>query len=610
MSQSFSPLTPDQSELFQHLRKSLNEVQTAWLAGYLAALSSQEVPPTSTPAKRKLSYLGTSSAAGNGGVATANASATAQKQLTVLVGSRTGNGGSLAAELKKLAATIGFDVAVKNMLDYKPRELAQEQHLIVIVSTHGEGEPPFEAKEVYDFIHGKRAPKLDSLKYAVLGLGDSSYLHFCKTGKDFDEQLEKLGGKRIYQPAYLDVNFRDHAGAWIQSVLQTLGAAVLPQANQPLSAVPANTHNYSPQQPFQAELLERINLHGRGSDRATLHIELATEGLHYEPGDALGVIPENDPALVSHFLRTVALAPEAEVQIGNQFVTLVEALKTKLELSKLTVDVLQRYNEFHKQEKLTAVLGNPEVLKSFIHGRDVLDLFRDYPAKINAQELVAVLRPLQPRLYSIASSPNAVPGEVHLTVGVVEFENRGRKKKGACSAYLADVDADHQKLQVFIEKNPNFRLPQHAAVPIVMIGAGTGIAPFRAFIQERELHKDAGKSWLFFGNRHFETEFLYQTEWQHYIQHGALTKMNVAFSRDANQKVYVQHRLLEHAAELYRWIDEGAHVYICGDRTRMAGDVMKALLTIVSSQGGFSTEDAQDYLNTMQRNKRLQTDVY
>ena len=610
MSQSFSPLTPDQSELFQQLRKSLNEVQTAWLAGYLAALSSQEVPPTSTSAKRKFSYLGPTSAAGNAVVSTSNAPATALKQLTVLVGSRTGNGSSLAAELKKLAATAGFDVSVKNMLDYKPRELAQEQQLIVIVSTHGEGEPPFEAKEVYDYIHGKRAPKLDGVQFAVLGLGDSSYLHFCKTGKDFDAQLEKLGAKRIHQPAYLDVNFRDHAGNWIQSVLQTLGAAALPQANQPVSALTTETHSYSAQQPYQAEILERINLHGRGSDRQTLHLELATEGLQYEVGDALGVIPENDASLVNHLLRTIALPADALVQVGNQQITLSEALKSKFELSKLTVDVLQRYNDFHKQERLTAVLGNPEVLKNFVYGRDVLDLLRDYPVKINAQQLVEVLRPLQPRLYSIASSPKAVPGEVHLTVGVVDYENRGRKKKGACSAYLAEVDADHQKLQVFIEKNPNFRLPENPATPIIMIGAGTGIAPFRAFIQERELQEGAGKSWLFFGNRHFETEFLYQTEWQQYIQSGALTKMHVAFSRDTDKKVYVQHRLLEHAQELYQWIDSGAHIYICGDRTKMAGDVMQALHDIIVSEGKLTADDAQDYLNNLQRSRRLQTDVY
>lgn len=599
MSQTFSPLTPDQSELFQHLRKTLNEVQTAWLAGYLAALSMQAHP-----------VLQEANPAVNIATGHGNSPNLALKQLTVLVGSRTGNGSSMATELKKLAATAGFDVSVKNMLDYKPRELAQEQHLIVIVSTHGEGEPPFEAKEMYDFVHGKRAPKLDGVQYAVLGLGDSSYLHFCKTGKDFDAQLEKLGAKRIHQPAYLDVNFRDHAGSWIQSVLQTLGAAALPQANQPISAVSVEAQSYSAQQPYQAEILERINLHGRGSHRQTLHLELAAEGLQYEVGDALGVIPENNAALVNQLLLTVALNADAIIDVGGQPIALFDALKNRFELTKLTVDVLRRYNEFQKQEKLSAVLSNPEVLKNFVYGRDVLDLFRDYPVKINAQQLVEVLRPLQPRLYSIASSPKAVPGEVHLTVGVVDYENRDRKKKGACSAYLAEVDADHQKLQVFIEKNPNFRLPENPATPIIMIGAGTGIAPFRAFIQERELQEGAGKSWLFFGNRHFETEFLYQTEWQQALQTGALSRMNVAFSRDTNEKVYVQHRLLEHAQELYQWIEAGAHVYICGDRTKMAGDVMKALRDIIASEGKLTEDDAQDYLNNLQRNRRLQTDVY
>jgi len=610
MSQSFTPLTPDQTELFQHLRKSLNEVQTAWLAGYLAALSSQEVPPNSSFAKLKLSYPGPTSTAANAGVSTTNTSAKALKQLTVLVGSRTGNGSSLATELKKLAATAGIEVNVKNMLDYKTRELSQEQQLIVIVSTHGEGEPPFEAKELYDFIHSKRAPKLVGVQYSVLGLGDSAYLHFCKTGKDFDAQLEKLGARRIHQPAYLDVNFREHAGTWIQSVLHTLGAADLKLAMQPIIKAMTDEQSYSAQQPYQAEILERINLHGRGSERKTLHLELATEGLQYEVGDALGVIPENDASLVHHVLRTVALPADALVQVGNQPISLFEALKSKYELSKLTVDVLQRYNDFHKQEKLTAVLNNTEVLKNFLYGRDVLDLLSDYPVKINAPQLVGVLRPLQPRLYSIASSPKALPGEVHLTVGVVDYENRGRRKKGTCSGFLAELDTDLHKLRVFIEKNPNFRLPENPATHIIMIGAGTGIAPFRAFIQERELQQGVGKSWLFFGNRHFETEFLYQTEWQHFIQSGVLTKMHVAFSRDSEQKVYVQHRLLEHAQELYEWIEAGAHVYICGDRTKMAGDVMKALRDIIASEGKLTSDDAQDYLNDLQRNRRLQTDVY
>ena len=250
------------------------------------------------------------------------------------------------------------------------------------------------------------------------------------------------------------------------------------------------------------------------------------------------------------------------------------------------------------------------MLKNFLYGRDIVDILRDYPVKITPQQLIDLLRPIQPRLYSISSSPNAVPGELHLTVGVVEYENRGRNKKGACSNYLAELDTENQKIALFIEKNPNFRLPQNPQTPVIMVGAGTGIAPFRAFVQERELQENAGKSWLFFGNRNFETEFLYQTEWQQFLKSGALSKLDVAFSRDSDQKVYVQHKLLENADEVYRWLQEGAHFYICGDRVKLAGDVQAALLKIIVEKGNFSTDEAQEYINKLQKDKRLQLDVY
>lgn len=598
MSFPLTPLTQEQLDQFNQLRSSINEIQTAWLAGYLAALTTAG----QSSANSQLS------AVIPGQHDTAAPSIAAKTPLTILYGSRTGNGQNLANNILQQASANGFDAKLKSMTDYKVRDLQNEKNLLVVVSTHGEGEAPFEAKEVYDFIHGKRAPKLNGVQFAVLGLGDSSYFHFCKTGKDFDAKLAELGARRVTEGAFLDVNFKDHAGTWINNALGSFGGITIQPAQTTSSSNDAET--FTAEKPLQAEVLERIHLHGRGSDRQTIHLELATEGLSYEVGDAAGIIPLNTDQIVNEVLRATTLSGDAEVEIKGTKKKLSEALKANVELSKLTIDVLQKYQAFHPQEKLKAVLDNQEVLKNFLYGRDVVDILRDYPVKMTAKQLIDILRPLQPRLYSISSSPNAVPDELHLTVGVVEYENRGRNKKGACSNYLADLDVENQKISVFIEKNPNFRLPQNPQTPIIMVGAGTGIAPFRAFVQERELQENAGKSWLFFGNRNFETEFLYQTEWQQFLKSGALTNLDVAFSRDSEQKVYVQHKLIENADEVYRWLQEGAHFYICGDRVKLAGDVQAALLKIIVEKGNFSNEDAQDYLNNLQKERRLQLDVY
>lgn len=599
MSFPYTPLTKEQQDQFNQLRSSINEVQTAWLAGYLAALTTAGQSSVNSQLPEAIPGQQEPSAPATG----------AKTPLTILFGSRTGNGQSLANQIQQQASANGFEAKLKSMTDYKVRELQNEKNLLVVVSTHGEGEAPFEAKEVYDFIHSKRAPKLNGVQYAVLGLGDSSYFHFCKTGKDFDAKLAELGAHKVTSGAFLDVNFKDFAGAWINTALGAFGGVEM-QPSQASSATTLPSEAFSAEKPLLAEVLDRVNLNGRGSDRQTIHLELATPGLSYEVGDAAGIISLNTNEIVNEVLRATTLSGDAEVEIKGAKTKLSHALKANVELSKLTLDVLQKYQAFHPQEKLNAVLNNQEVLKNFLYGRDVVDLLRDYPVKMTPQQLIDILRPLQPRLYSISSSPNAMPDELHLTVGVVEYENRGRLKKGTCSNYLADLDVENQKISVFIEKNPNFRLPKNPQTPIIMVGAGTGIAPFRAFVQERELQENAGDSWLFFGNRNFETEFLYQTEWQQFLKSGALSKLDLAFSRDSDQKVYVQHKLLENADEVYRWLQQGAHFYICGDRVKLAGDVQAALLKIIVEKGNFSIDEAQEYLNNLQKDKRLQLDVY
>ena len=598
MNLNTSPFTEEQLDAIKKLINPLNEIQIAWISGYIAGLSNQKLP------------------AENIIIEEIKKADQANRPLTILYGSRTGNGEGLAKVAKKMAIDSGMTVEVKSMEDYQPKDLTSEKSLLIIVSTHGDGEPPFQAKEVYDYIHGKRAPKLEDIRYAVLALGDSSYLQFCKTGKDFDAQLEKLGAKRIKNILCCDVDYKQSDEQWLQEVLfdfkQISGGAEPESPGKKKTYSLIKTAKYTKQQPFAAPVFEKINLHGRGSERQTLHIELQTEteGLAFEPGDSAGIIPVNSSQLITEVLNVTSLNAATEVVINNNKYTLHEALYRHFELSKVTQDVIKRYLELFPNEALQKKYSDTDALQKYIYGRDIVDLFTDFPAKLTANHLITILRPLQPRYYSIASSPKAFPGELHLTVALVDYEHGGRNKRGTCSGFLSEVLTEDEHVPVFIESNPNFRLPKNPATPIIMIGAGTGIAPYRAFIQEREHTPGAGKSWLFFGNRNFETEFLYQTEWQQHLKSGALTRMDVAFSRDQEQPVYVQHRMLEQAKDLYQWMEEGAHIYICGDMKKMAVDVQNALLSIIQQEGGYNHEEAQEFLDHLQKEKRLQSDVY
>ena len=605
MNINISPLSAEQLELFTRLTGSLNKEQLAWVSGYLSGLSAQNPSINSLETDEK--------------AVTPNE----QNALTILYGSRTGNGEGLAKKAQKLATDLGIQVTLKSMANYKVRELQSEKNLLVIVSTHGEGVPPFAARELHDFIYSKRAPKLDGVNFAVLALGDSSYFHFCKTGKDFDEQLEKLGAKRLVSRVACDVDFEDTAENWLKSTLpafasgETQTAKTAPQFRLAGVSQQAKKETeiggYSKKNPFSAPVFEKILLHGKGSKRQTLHIELSTEnalGLEYEPGDAAGVLPVNSVELIGEVLAETGLNAGEIVTVNGSKKKLEEALYRDVELSKITVDVVARYLAIAPDEKLQKLSEDSEKFKEYLDGRDIVDLLHDFPYDIDAENLIKILRPLQPRYYSISSSPKAFPGELHLTVGVVNYENAGREKRGTCSTFLSEVGVEDEKVPVFIESNPGFRLPEDDETPIIMVGAGTGIAPYRAFVQHRELADKPGKSWLFFGNRNFETEFLYQTEWHDFLKTGALTNMDVAFSRDGDKKVYVQDRLLEKAPEVYKWLEEGAHFYICGDMKNMARHVQDTLVKIVEKEGIMSKEHAQEYVNNLEKDRRLQLDVY
>ncbi|MEC4030966.1 assimilatory sulfite reductase (NADPH) flavoprotein subunit [Bacillus subtilis] len=598
-----SPFNQEQAELLNRLLPTLTESQKIWLSGYLSAQSVSAQEAAGAPAA----------------AVSAEAPAPAvSKEVTVLYGSQTGNAQGLAENAGKQLEQSGFQVTVSSMSDFKPNQLKKVTNLLIVVSTHGEGEPPDNALSFHEFLHGRRAPKLEDLRFSVLALGDSSYEFFCQTGKEFDQRLEELGGKRISPRVDCDLDYDEPAAEWLEGVLKGLNeAGGGSAAPAPAAASQIGESSYSRTNPFRAEVLENLNLNGRGSNKETRHVELSLEGsgLTYEPGDSLGVYPENDPELVELLLKEMNWDPEEIVTLNKQgdVRPLKEALISHYEITVLTKPLLEQAAQLTGNDGLRELLapGNEENVKAYIEGRDLLDLVRDYgPFSVSAQEFVSILRKMPARLYSIASSLSANPDEVHLTIGAVRYDAHGRERKGVCSILCAERLQPGDTLPVYVQHNQNFKLPKDPETPIIMVGPGTGVAPFRSFMQEREETGAEGKAWMFFGDQHFVTDFLYQTEWQNWLKDGVLTKMDVAFSRDTEEKVYVQHRMLEHSAELFEWLQEGAAVYICGDEKHMAHDVHHTLLEIIEKEGNMSREEAEAYLADMQQQKRYQRDVY
>ena len=589
-----TPFNDDQHRFLQQFIASLSPEQLAWVGGYLTGL----VP------KGSAMSFGVSATSDAGGSA----------DITILVGSQTGNCEALAEQAHQLAASRGLQTVIKKMGDYKLPQLKVEKNLLVIVSTYGEGEPPDNSRELYEYLFSKRAPTLKQAHFAVLGLGDSSYEFFCKIGVDFDHRLEELGATRLYQRVDCDVDFESTAEAWIDTVLNELATRVetkLQAAGLSLPSFPAATSSaYSRKHPFPAVLLENIVLNGRGSDKETHHLELSLEGsgLTYEPGDALGIYPTNAPEVVDDLLQALHFNGEEQVTVDGKAVPVHDALFRHYEVTTITRPVMQKFALLAKNKNLEQLLAGKE-LNDYLYGREIIDLIADYPAdNLSPQAFVDCLRKLPPRLYSIASSLKQHPDEVHLTVAAVRYQSYGRARKGVGSTFLADRIGEDTTIPVYIDRNTNFKLPSDPSTSIIMIGPGTGIAPFRAFVEEREAVGASGKNWLFFGDQHFETDFLYQTEWLRYLKSGVLTRMNVAFSRDQAQKVYVQHLMTEHGKELYAWLQDGAYLYVCGEEKRMAHDVHEALLKIVASIN--NTDNAKDYVATLQKEKRYQRDVY
>ncbi|MDN3380420.1 MULTISPECIES: assimilatory sulfite reductase (NADPH) flavoprotein subunit [unclassified Pseudoalteromonas] len=593
-----SPLSQEQVQKLQGLVAELNPIQQAWVSGYLAANANT---------------------AALGGVVGAAPSAGEAAALTILYGSQTGNSKGVATKLKEQAESRGLAVKLVSMADYKPTALKKEKFLTVVVSTYGEGEPPEDAETLHEFLTTKKAPKLDGVKIAVIGLGDSSYEFFCQTAKDFEERLNKLGAETIYQRADLDVDYDDEAATWITGALDAFEPDLKAQqdtggqvVSMPFGAPAAAASQYTKQNPFAAELSAVQKITGRDSTKDVRHVEISLEGsdITYTPGDSLGVYFLNDEVLVDEVLELTQIDAASPVKLGDEELTIRDALIEKLELTQSYPGFVEKYAVATGTPELLKLVEDKAAMREYIEPRQIFDVIRQNPAQVEAQTLVDCLRKLQARLYSIASSQAEVEDEVHLTIGLVEFDAFGSEHLGGCSGYLARRAEEGCKVKVFSEHNDNFRLPSNDETPVIMVGPGTGIAPFRAFLQERDSREASGKNWLFFGNPHFTQDFLYQVEIQGYLKSGLLSKVDVAFSRDQAEKVYVQDKLRQNSKDVFAWLEAGAHIYICGDANRMAKDVHNALVDIISENTGKSFEDADQYLKDLRSANRYQKDVY
>jgi sulfite reductase (NADPH) flavoprotein alpha-component len=606
--------SPKEQEKVQELIQQFSTQQLQWLAGYLTGLQH---------GNQQLLQLINRIPVTRESITTEPLQA--QNGITVLYGSKSGNSKKVAKNLHDKLIARGFTASLQDMNQYQPNRLKEEKCLLVVVSTHGEGDPPPAAEDLHAFINGRKAPALKDTRYAVLALGDKSYASYCQTGKDFDTRLAALQASRMLDRVDADVDYEEDAEKWIELVLaklqETGGSASQPSAiiaatNGHAVATAVQAITYSRKNPFQATVLENMQLNGRGSAKETYHVELSLEnsGLSYQPGDTVGLWVKNQFALVNDFIAYKKWDPNTIILHKDTPFTLFDFFQQKAELTTVSGAFLMAYANFINDpadaHRVNQLIADKQALASFVYGRDVWDIVEQLPSTISVEDFCNILLPLQPRLYSIASSFTAHPDEVHITVSRVQYQHKERTHRGVASNFIAEQLQPGETIPVFIESNESFRLPENSDTPVIMVGPGTGIAPFRAFVEERTENGAAGKNWLFFGDQHFSTDFLYQTEWQRFIKQGSLFKMNTAFSRDGKNKLYVQHRMQQQGAELYNWLQAGAHFYVCGDAKRMAKDVKQTLVNIVQQEGRLSEEAAAEYVKQLIKKGRYQEDVY
>lgn len=583
----------------QRVRSALEGLTTAelqWASGYVAGLLTQG--ETAQPV-------------------IAQATAYPSNTMTILYGSQTGNGRAIAEELRESAVSRGFAANLLSLADYKPANIKRETLISLIVSTHGEGDPPDDAELFHEYLLSNKVPQLQKLKYSVFALGDSSYVNFCQIGKELDSRLNELGAERLVPTVECDLDYDAAVENWADNVLKSLPDVLdnVPNVSRiPRLHAVKSPVIYNKKRPFKAEVLTNQKITGTKSTKDVRHIELSLEGsgLIYEPGDSLAVITNNPPQLIEELLNTLDFSGNEEVKVQGSTFTIRDALRTKFEITALNLGFLKAYAELANSQDLRDLL-QPDYrteLSDFLETRQIIDVVSEYPALVSATEFAASLRKLMPRSYSIASSLLANPDEVHLTVASVNYQAFGREHWGAASTMLVDQIVEGDKISVFVESNPRFRLPVDGQTSLIMIGPGTGIAPFRAFLEQRTELGATGKNWLFLGDRSFHNDFLYQLEWQRFLKHGTLHRLDAAFSRDQVDKIYVQHRIEEHGARVYEWLQQGATIYVCGDAKYMANDVHDALVNVLVVHGRHDKASAEGYLKDLRRTDRYQRDVY
>ncbi len=583
-----APFEREQIDLLNRVMAATDAEQREWLSGFLAGYQ----------------------AAGRPAAAPVPAEAT-RRPLTILYATESGNAEGLAADAKKSAARQGFAATVLDMADATPADIAQARHLLVIASTWGEGTPPERAAGFYGALMAEDAPRFEGVRFAVLALGDSAYVNFCETGKRIDARLAELGGERVAERVDCDLDYEAPAAEWIGKALDRLGetgdGAEIESSGDVIQLDARRPGAYSRSHPFEAEVAEIINLNSSRSDKETLHVELslAGSGLTYEPGDSLGIVPLNDPAMVEAVLKAARIDDGATVE----GVAIDQLLAERYDITTLTRPVIEAYGRLTEDAKVQALAEGASLLP-YLEGRQIVDLLEDFPHALTAEQLVSILRTLPPRLYSIASSLKATPEEAHLLISAVRYESHGRARRGVASIFVADRIRKGDRLRVYVKPNRHFRPPAEMERDVIMIGPGTGVAPFRAFLQERQATGASGRNWLFFGDRRYVHDFLYQLDWQDFVKEGVLDRIDVAFSRDAAEKVYVQHRLWEHRQDVFSWLEGGAHLYVCGDEKHMAKDVHATLLAIVADVGKRSEAEAEVYLAGLVKAGRYQRDVY
>ncbi|MBN6095727.1 assimilatory sulfite reductase (NADPH) flavoprotein subunit [Staphylococcus saprophyticus] len=607
LSVSNSPFDQEQAAQLNQIFQTLTAEQQIWLTGYLTAQQGSVTQTAEAPQQVAEYVLNNES----------ESQTNNDRHITVVYGSETGNAQSLAEIFADRLVEHNYTVKLTAMDEIKQKEFKKVEDLFVITATHGEGDPPDNALTFHEFIHSRKAPKLENVRFSVLALGDESYEYFCQTGKDFDAKLLELGAERLADRQDCDLDFDDLAEKWmnknIEILNQSTGHGSTVTSTETVQS--AKEKRYSKSNPYQAEVLENINLNGRGSNKEVRHVELLLDnyGESFEPGDCVVVLPQNEPEIVTLLIETLGWDKDIEIPINDDGDTLLleKALTEHFEITKLTKPLLQKAAELFGNTELLSQIDNAEWIQQYVDGRDVIDLLTEFPtSELKPETFYKLLRKLPAREYSIASSYEATPDEVHITVGAVRYEAHERTRKGVCSVQLAERIQPGDTLPIYLKKNPNFKFPFDEETPVIMIGPGTGVAPFRSYMQEREELGLSGNTWLFFGEQYFTTDFLYQTEWQAWLKDETLAKLDLAFSRDTEEKVYVQHRIAQQSELFYQWLQDGAAIYVCGDEKHMAKDVHDTIRSVIEQEGDMSEADAEAYLTQMKQEKRYQRDVY